>query len=100
MPVKKLQVSVIIFCFGYIFLLFAGEASSNAYHDLGPSHIDSNLIALAQANHKNDTLPGNGIIFSLVPPKVLVQLYPSFAAETNHPALTLLTQFPPRAPPA
>jgi hypothetical protein len=99
MPVKKMQLYVTIVCFGYIFLLFAGEANSYAYHDLGPSHIDSTLIALTQGNHKNDTLPGNGIHFFLTPPIIFVQLYPSFVAETNLPAFTLLTHFPSRAPP-
>jgi hypothetical protein len=97
MPVKM---HVIIFCFGYIFLLFAGEAKSDAYHDLGPSHIDSSQIALAQANHKNDSLAGNTINFFLVLPKVLVQLFPSFATETNHPSFTLINKFPSRASPA
>jgi hypothetical protein len=97
--VKELQLYVVIFCFGYIFLLFAGEAKSDAYHDLGPSHIDSGQIALAQANHKNDTFMGNATIFLLVPPKVLVQTYTSFA-EIPPPAFNLLTQFPSRASPA
>jgi hypothetical protein len=97
MPMKMY---VIIVCFGYVFLLFAGEAKSDVYHDLGPSHIDSEQIALSQANHKNDTLPSNTIIFFLVLPKVLVQLFPSFATETNHPSFTLISKFPSRASPA
>jgi hypothetical protein len=96
MPVKM---HVIIICFGYLFLLFAVEAKSDVYHDLGPSHIDSSLIALSQANHKNDTLPGNTINFFLVLPKVLVQLFPCFAEETNHPSFTLISNFPSRASP-
>jgi hypothetical protein len=87
MPVKKLQLSVIIICFGYLFLLFAGVANSAPYHDLGPSHIDSNHIALAQTNYKNDTLPSITIIFFLVPPKVLVQTYPSYSEETTPPCI-------------
>jgi len=79
--------------------LFAGEAKSDVYHDLGPSHIDSSQIALAQANHKNDTFTGNVTILFLSPPKVLVQTDTSFAEETFPTAFNLLTQFPSRASP-
>lgn len=95
-----MKMHVIIICFGYLFLLFAVEARSDVYHDLGPSHIDTNLIAISQANHKNDMLPNNGIISPLVLPKVLVQLIPSVATETNHSSFTLIGKFPSRASPA
>jgi hypothetical protein len=93
------KMHVIIICFGFVFLLFAGEAKSDVYHDLGSSHIDSSQIALAQTNHKNDTFTGNVTILFLSPPKVLVQTDTSFAEETFPPAFNLLTQFPSRASP-
>jgi hypothetical protein len=49
--VKNLKVSVISVCFSFIFLLISCSGECYAYHDLGPSHLDSNAVALFHASH-------------------------------------------------
>jgi hypothetical protein len=99
--VKNLKLSVIFVCTGIIFLLVNGATDCCAYHDLGPCHIDTNLVACIHVNHEKSKFTPliHGPIFSLILPET--PPHPdSISIEVTHPpAIAYISQFPTRASP-
>jgi hypothetical protein len=100
--VKNLKLSVITVCFGIIFLLMNGATDLYAYHDLGPQHIDTNLVACIHANHDKSKYPPllPEPIVSLIVPETPPHPDLLSSEETHPPAFAYFSQFPSRASPA
>jgi hypothetical protein len=99
--VKNLKISVISVCFSFIFLLINCSGDSYAYHDLGPSHVDSSAVALFHSSHnKTKNAP---IIpeaeFALILPETPSYVDSPPYAYIPSPESTFLSQLSSRASP-
>jgi hypothetical protein len=101
-PVKNLKLSVITVCFGIIFILVNGATGCYAFHDLGPCHIDTNLVACIHVNHDKSKFTPliHGPIFSLILPETPPHPDLLSTEEIHPPAFAYFSQFPSRASPA
>ena len=100
-PVRNLKLSIITVCFGVIFLLINGATDIYAYHDLGPYHFDTNLVACIHGNHhksKNPPLLPEPV-FSLIIPGTPLLVDAHAAEEAHPPVFAYLSQLPSRASP-
>jgi hypothetical protein len=100
--VKNLKLSVIIVCTGIIFLLMNGATDFCDYHDLGPQHIDTNVVACIHASYHKVKIPPvlPGPIFSQILSETPLHGNSLSSEETRPPAFAYINQFPTRASPA
>jgi hypothetical protein len=99
--VKNLKISVISICFCFICILIDSADDIVVYHDIGPCHIDANVLALVNGSHSKTkiapVLPEALFSFIIPEPSYFIDIH-TFDAVPSTESLCL-AQLPSRASP-
>jgi hypothetical protein len=99
--VKNFKISVISVCFCFICIMIGSADDIVVFHDIGPCHIDVNVLALVHGSHSKakvaPVLPG--ALFSLIIPETSYFIDFHHFNEVPSTESLFLAQLPSRASP-